>query len=61
MTVITVSGKKFKTNNRENHERITWGKLLISACSAYGKILDNHELTQIQKDIDEIKEKLGLR
>ena len=59
-TVITLSQKKFETNNKVDHSRLAWGRLIVQACSAYGKLLDNAELTAIQNDIDKIKEKLEL-
>lgn len=59
MTVIKVSEEKFKMNNKTDASRLGWGRLLMNCCSAYGKILDNHELSQIQKDLDQIKERLA--
>jgi len=59
-SVLIVSQRKFKMEQKTDVSRLSWGRLMIQAISVYGKLLDNVELSNIQKDIDLIKEKLEL-
>ena len=54
-TVLKISEKKFKTNSRENSERIRWGNLIIKAVHEYGYLLKSEE---IEVRLSELEEKL---
>ena len=53
--VLKVAQKKFKTEKRENSERIRWGSLIIKAVHEYGYLLKSEE---IEIRISELEEKL---
>ena len=54
-SVLKVAQKKFKTDKRENSERIRWGSLIIKAVHEYGYLLKSEE---IEIRISELEEKL---
>lgn len=54
-SVLKVSQKKFKTESRENSERIRWGSLIIKAVHEYGFLLKSDE---IELRVTELEEKL---
>jgi hypothetical protein len=59
--ILSVSQKKFKTENKKDYSRWKWGNLSIKAINAYGKLLDSHELESMARDIEAIKEKVGIK
>lgn len=59
-SVLVVSQKKFKMEQKKDYSRLKWGGLIVRAVQAYGKLLEVHELEQMAKDIEQIKEKVGL-
>ena len=59
-SVLTVSQKKFRMDTKKDANRRAWGRLLIQAISAYGKIMEVEELEEIRQDIDLIKKELNM-
>lgn len=57
---IGVSHKKFMINNLKSKERRAWARIGKDCIVAYGKLLETHELEQMRKDIDLIKEKVDV-
>jgi len=53
--VLKVAREKYKTDNRENSERIKWGNLIIKAVHEYGFLLKSED-TEIR--LTELEEKL---
>jgi len=53
--VLSVSHKKFIINNKASKERRSWGRLLVSSISVYGKLLENEEL---ELRVEELEKKL---
>ena len=53
--VLKVAGKKYKTNSRQNGERIKWGNLIIKAVHEYGYLLKSED-TEIR--LTNLEEKL---
>ena len=49
--VIAVSQTKFKMEKAPNDDRQAWGRIIVSAVQAYGKILS-------EEDLEEVKERL---
>lgn len=60
--VLNVSEEKFKMDRGiTNKERQGWGRLMVSAVDSYGSLLKESELEEMAKDIELIKEKIGLK
>jgi len=59
-TVLDVSQKKFEINNKPDHNRLKWGRLMVQAINTYGKLLETTQLDQLAEDVKKIKEKVGL-
>jgi hypothetical protein len=53
--------EKFKVNNKQDERRLKWGRLIVNAVQAYGKLLETVQLDELMKEIEAIKEKVGLK
>jgi len=60
-TVLRKSEEKFKKNHSAQDLQLKWGRLLVQAIVAYGKLLETVQLDNMMKDIELIKEKIGLK
>jgi hypothetical protein len=58
-SVLKVSEKKFNYDRKPDSNRIKWGRLIVNAVQAYGKLLELDELETMKEDIEKIKEKIG--
>lgn len=61
MHVLTTSVEKFKMETKKDCERRSWGRLVVQASQAYGKLLETVELDQIMREIEEIKKHVGMK
>ena len=52
-SVLKVASKKFRTNSRQNSERIRWGNLIIKAVHEYGFLLKSDELELRVRELEE--------
>ena len=59
-SVLLVSQEKFKMETKKDCERRAWGRLLVQAVQAYGKVLETVQLDELMKEIEIIKEKVGI-
>lgn len=59
-TVLTLSLEKFKVNNKTDERRLKWGRLVVNAVGTYGKLLETVQLDQMMKEIEAIKEHVGM-
>ena len=50
--VLSVSQKKFEAENKSDKERRAWGRILIQAINAYGKLLSYDELEMRILDLE---------
>jgi len=55
-----VSEEKFKVNNKEDHKRMKWGRLLVNCVGVYGKLLETEELEQLAAEVEAIKKHVGM-
>ena len=56
---LALSHKKLHTNHSNQQLRLSWGRLLIQAVGAYGKLLETEELEQrIERLEEQIREGL---
>jgi hypothetical protein len=53
--VLSVSQKKFTTENKLDKERRAWARILIQAINSYGKLLESEEL---EIRIENLEEKM---
>ena len=51
--VLKVADKKFQTDNRDNGERLKWGRLIIQAVSACGVLLKDEDLELRVRELEE--------
>lgn len=52
-TVLDVAEKKFQINNKRDHTRLKWGRLIVQAVNSYGKLLETAELEQRVEAIEQ--------
>jgi hypothetical protein len=50
--VLSVSQKKFKTENKTDKERRAWARILIQAINSYGKLLESETLEMRVEDLE---------
>jgi len=60
-SVLRVSEEKFKVNNKKDETRLKWGRLIVNCISAYGKLLETVQLDEMMREIQEIKEHVGMK
>jgi hypothetical protein len=53
--VLSVSQKKFTTENKPDKERRAWARILVQAINSYGKLLESEEL---ETRIENLEEKM---
>lgn len=46
---------------KADKDRQAWGRLMVSAIDSYGALLKEDELEELAKDVELIKEKLGMK
>lgn len=51
--VLSISQKKFKTENKSDKERRAWARILIQAINSYGKLLESETLEMRVEDLEE--------
>ena len=51
--VLSVSQKKFETENKPDGERRAWARILVQTINAYGKLLESEELEVRVEDLEE--------
>ena len=55
-SVLSLAQKKYELKNGQSDRRkLSWGRLIIQAVSAYGRLLDTEEL---EERVTELEEKL---
>ncbi len=55
-SVLSLAQKKYELKNGQSDQRkLAWGRLIIQAVSAYGRLLDTEEL---EERVTELEEKL---
>ena len=59
--ILTVAHKKYDMEEKNDDSRLKWGRLMVSAIDSYGTLLKTTELEAITRDIELIKEKIGLK
>lgn len=59
--VLSVSLKKFKMKQAKNSDRQSWGRLIVQAVKAYSDLIDSEQIEKIEADIQQIKEKIGMK
>jgi len=42
--ILALSHEKFEVNNKKDETRLKWGRLMVQAIGAYGKLLETEEL-----------------
>lgn len=60
-TVLRVSEKKFLREQKKDYSRLKWGRLLVQGVQAYGKLLETVQLDELMREIDAIKQHLGMK
>jgi len=60
-TVLRTSEEKFKINNKTDTSRQSWGRLIVHCVKTYGDLLQTAQLDQLAKDIEAIKEHIGMK
>jgi len=55
--VLTVSGEKFDKEKALNGDRLKWGRLIVSAVEAYGKLLESIKLAEMEERIKLLEER----
>jgi hypothetical protein len=60
-TVLAVSMEKFKMETKKDCDRRAWGRLIVQGSQAYAKLLETVQLDELMKEIEAIKEKVGLK
>ena len=58
--ILSVSQKKFKADRKKDCSRLKWGGLMVRAIQAYGKLLETVQLDKLMKEIEEIKQHVGI-
>jgi len=58
---LKVCEEKFNFDKKHDEQRLKWGRLRIQAIQAYGELLSTVQLEQLAKDVELIKEKIGLK
>lgn len=53
-TVLKVSEKKFKIEQKKDCTRLKWGRLLVQTVQAYGKLLETEELELRVEELEKI-------
>ena len=51
--ILALSHEKFEVNNKKDETRLKWGRLMVQAIVAYGKLLDTEELEQRVAKLEE--------
>lgn len=59
--VLDIAEEKFSINNKKDHTRMKWGRLMIQAINSYGKLLEATQLDELAKEIQGIKEHIGMK
>ena len=54
--VLDVSGDKFDKEKALNGDRLKWGRLIVSAVEAYGKLLESIKLAEMEERIKLLEE-----
>jgi hypothetical protein len=50
--VLVVSKQKFDMERASNKERQAWGRLIVAAVEAYGKLLQTQQLDDLEQRIE---------
>jgi len=50
---LALSHKKLHANHSKQQLRLSWGRLMVQAIGAYGKLLETEELEQRVKKLEE--------
>ena len=53
--VLVVSRNKFDRETASNSDRQKWGRLIVSACEAYARLLQTTELEALSERLDKIE------
>jgi hypothetical protein len=57
--VIAVSQTKFKMEKAPKDDRQAWGRIIVSAVQAYGKILNDEDLEEVKQRIEVLEQTVG--
>lgn len=53
--VLAVSLKKFDKETASNSDRQSWGRLVVNAVQAYGKLLESAELEELAERLERLE------
>lgn len=53
--VIEVSQKKFDMEKAANSDRQAWGRIIVSAVQAYGKLVELAEIEEVKQRIEALE------
>jgi hypothetical protein len=59
--VITVSQTKFKMEKAPNDDRQAWGRIIVSAVQAYGKILNDEDFEEVKHRLEALEQTVNKR
>ena len=57
--VLIVSREKFDMEKAANRDRLAWGRLIVSASEAYGRILQTVSLEELEQRVQKLEECRG--
>lgn len=52
--VLKVADEKFHKNKKKDEQRLKWGRLIVQAVNAYGKVLETVELDSLNERVESI-------
>jgi len=52
--VLKVADEKFHKNKKKDEQRLKWGRLIVQAVNAYGKVLETVELDSLNERVGSI-------
>jgi hypothetical protein len=55
--VMTVSRKKFDYVQARNADKLKWGRLLIAAAEAFGKLYEASKIDELEERLERLEEK----
>lgn len=58
--ILRLSEEKFETDRKRQDLRLKWGRLMVQAIVAYGKLLETVQLDDLMKEIEQIKQHVGM-
>jgi hypothetical protein len=59
--VLSVSCRKFDYEKASNADRLAWGRLIVSATQAYGKLLETVEIEELLERVERLEKAQGQR